>query len=92
MEPTLDRFEAKLRSLKLWSEDDGLPCLNWTQGAVHSKALTEVDLQQIEEQYAISLPQEYRAFLLRFGTGRVGPGNYFYPVEEALGRVCKINA
>lgn len=80
----LDRFKTKLHALRSWFEENHPPSYGIEHGFILAEPLTEATIQQIEGQFGVTLPPDYRAFLKRFGVGRVGPGNYFYHVEEGL--------
>jgi SMI1 / KNR4 family (SUKH-1) len=67
---TLDRFNAKLRALR-------------SPGFATAEPMAESDVRRVEEEAGVSLPPEYREFLLRFGDGQVGPG-HFRRLREGL--------
>jgi len=49
-------------------------------------ALTEAQVQALESQYGVQLPDEYRRFLLEVGAGGAGPSYGLFPVVEEDGR------
>jgi hypothetical protein len=46
--------------------------------------LTESEARAFEQRYGVTLPEEYRAFLLRAGNGGAGPGYGLFPLPEAI--------
>src|SRR5260221_8063999 len=46
--------------------------------------LADGDLRRFERQHRMSLPVEYRAFLLQAGNGGAGPYAGLFPLEAAL--------
>lgn len=80
---TLNRIEEKLASLRsapeLWD-----PLVINTHGFRTGPPVSEQWVQALASKYSVSLPQQYRMFLGKFGNTRVGPGNWFYLLEEAL--------
>lgn len=77
----LDRFAQKLARLRAaWDRE---PKRFETDFAV-GPPLTEADLQQVEVQYRLTLPLEYRAFRLRFGDTATGPGVAFSRLREGM--------
>lgn len=46
--------------------------------------LTEKQIQQFEQRHRITLPQEYRAFLLHVGNGGAGPYYGLLPLESSV--------
>jgi len=79
----LDRFADKLKELRSWFERENPPSYGIEHGFVPAVPMTETAVRQVEEEFQISLPSEYRSFLLRFGNGKVGPGR-FHPLKEGL--------
>ncbi|MEA5617534.1 SMI1/KNR4 family protein [Cronbergia sp. UHCC 0137] len=51
-----------------------------------NSCLKDVDIQAFETQYQITLPNEYRCFLLEVGNGGAGPGYGLYKILEPI---CK---
>jgi SMI1 / KNR4 family (SUKH-1) len=80
----LDRFATKLRALRAWVRESRPPPYGIGHGFSTAKPMSETSVRRIEGEYEVSLPPEYRAFLRRFGDGRVGPGNLFRKVREGL--------
>src|SRR5205823_941382 len=80
------RFTAIRRKLALLSEQDG----GWRLfGADRHRyqlapCLTEHQLDEFEQRYAIRLPHEYRAFLHEIGNGGPGPFYGLLSLEAAL--------
>lgn len=54
-----------------------------------NKILTEHEIKNIEKQYNITLPKEYRFFLKEIGDGGAGPYYGLHSFTEALGWVGK---
>jgi hypothetical protein len=79
----LDRFDAKLRALRSWFDETRPPSHGIAHGFATAEPMTEQAVRRIEEERGVSLPAEYRSFLLRFGDGQVGPGR-FRRVREGL--------
>jgi hypothetical protein len=79
----LDRFEAKLRALRSWFEETHPPSYGIAHGFATKGPMAELEVRRAEQEAGVSLPPEYRAFLLRFGDGQVGPG-WFRRVREGL--------
>lgn len=48
-------------------------------------ALSETQVQAIESQYGVRLPDEYRSFLLEVGAGGAGPSYGLFPLVEEGG-------
>lgn len=49
-------------------------------------ALSEDEVVAFEQEWGVTLPEEYRTFLLEVGNGGLGPGNGVVPLAEAVGR------
>lgn len=79
----LDRFDTKIQTLRSWVQSHPSSWIIEHQ-FTPATPLSESELQQIEQEYEIALPPEYRAFLQRFGDVDFGPGNQFYRVREGL--------
>ena len=79
----LDRFDAKLRALRSWFEESRPPSYGIAHGFATAEPMGESKLRQIEDQSGVSLPSDYRSFLMRFGDGQVGPG-WFRQVRAGL--------
>jgi hypothetical protein len=79
----LDRFEAKLAALRTWLVENNSSSYGIAHGFAFANPVKESRLRRIEEEVQISLPPEYRDFLLRFGDGQVGPGR-FHSFEKGL--------
>ncbi len=50
----------------------------------HSRNYFEVDWQYIEQGFGISLPEDYRLFISRFGPWRFAEFTIFNPIEMQL--------
>ncbi|MER5478313.1 SMI1/KNR4 family protein [Streptomyces sp. NPDC002734] len=48
--------------------------------------LTPAELNDLEHRIGVSLPEEYRGFLLQVGAGGAGPSYGVYPVRRVQGR------
>ncbi|MDH2433787.1 SMI1/KNR4 family protein [Pokkaliibacter sp. MBI-7] len=48
--------------------------------------INESRLEKLEEEYGITLPEDYRNFILNISNGGAGPGYGLYSIEEALAR------
>jgi SMI1 / KNR4 family (SUKH-1) len=70
----LDRFAEKLERLRRRYEDSDRLCHG--HGFITEEPLNETEIHQIEENHHVTLPDEYRAFVARFGDGDVGPCNF----------------
>ena len=82
---TLDRIEANLSALRIWAEEGKpLPFIDEGHDFVVGEPMHETELLEVERQYEVTLPAEYRAFLGRFGDTTIGPGNLFRRVREGL--------
>jgi hypothetical protein len=79
----LDRFDVKLRALRSWFEVSRPPSYGIAHGFATVGPMDQPEVRRIEEEMGVSLPPEYRSFLLRFGDGQVGPG-WFRRVWEGL--------
>jgi hypothetical protein len=78
-----DQFDAKLHALRSWVETSS-PILHGIEHRfMTAEPMAEQEIRRIEEEAGISLPTEYREFLLRFGDGNVGPG-LFSNLREGL--------
>lgn len=49
-----------------------------------NSCLTQSEVQAFEAKYNITLPEDYRNFLLEIGNGGAGPGYGLFKLEEAL--------
>jgi hypothetical protein len=86
----LDRLEAKLRALRSWAQQTAPPpSFGVNHGFITAPPTREEELEQIEREYELSLPPQYRAFLRRFGDTDVGPGNCFFKVRAGLTAASK---
>jgi hypothetical protein len=79
----LDRFDEKLRALREWFAAENPSSYGIAHGFVAADPMSEAEVRQVEAEFAVELPPEYRAFLLRFGDGEVGPG-WFHRVGKGL--------
>jgi len=81
----LNRIEEKLSALRVWAEEGKpLPFIDEGHDFVVGEPMAEEVLHAIERQYQVTLPDEYRAFLRRFGDTTIGPGNRFRRIREGL--------
>jgi SMI1 / KNR4 family (SUKH-1) len=80
---TLNRFNDKLHALRSWFEESRPPSYGIAHGFVTAEPMAEPEIRRVEDQAGISLPSEYREFLLRFGDGQVGPG-WFRSLRDGL--------
>lgn len=55
-----------------------------TTEPLQSPTLSEKQIQQVETDHHVQLPEDYRAFLLEIGNGGYGPGGKMYSLQEAL--------
>jgi hypothetical protein len=79
----LDRLATKLGRLREGYERD--PKFFYVVGGfITGPPSSEEQIRQVEREYGLVLPQEYRAFLLHFGDTGTGPGNAFSRLNEAL--------
>jgi hypothetical protein len=79
----LDRLATKLSILREAYERNPR-FFDVVGGFITGLPLPEEQVQQVEREYRLVLPQEYRAFLLRFGDTGTGPGNAFFRLRERL--------
>src|SRR5262245_5838867 len=79
----LNCFGDKLRALRGWFATTQPPSYGFAHGFVTADPMPEAEVRAVEEEFGVSLPPEYRAFLLRFGDGAVGPG-WFKRVRDGL--------
>src|SRR5664279_159586 len=86
----LDRFEAKLVALREWFVDNDPPSYGIAHGFALAEPMEETEVQRIEEEAGVSLPVEYRSFLLRFGDGEVGPG-WYHPLRKGMTQASKLS-
>jgi uncharacterized protein (TIGR02996 family) len=85
----LDRVRAKIDRLRAADPDMSISGARWgTSGHEYqmNPPLAECDLLDFELRHGLTLPGEYRAFLLRVGNGRVGPSYGLFPLEPAAER------
>jgi SMI1 / KNR4 family (SUKH-1) len=80
---TLDRFATKLGSLRQAYERNP-KSFDVAGGFLTGPPMFEEQVRQVEGEYGLALPPEYRAFLRRFGDTRTGPGNSFSCLKEGL--------
>lgn len=57
-----------------------------------NECITRSALSVIEDEYRISLPDDYRAFLSELGNGGVGPSFGLYRIEQSIDRLCRRQA
>ena len=79
----LDRLEAKIQTMRSWVQKHPLSSVLDHQ-FIAAAPLREAELAQIEREYGVELPPEYRAFLRRCGDVDFGPGNVFNRVRDGL--------
>jgi hypothetical protein len=72
----LERLEAKLTVLRERFDKKDPRFRESGHGFVFAEKLSESDVRRVESEAELVLPAEYRAFLLRFGDGEVGPARY----------------
>jgi hypothetical protein len=81
MQLILDRIAAKFSVLRdAWKRKPERFDMDFSV----APELNEAALKQVEFEYQLSLPVEYRAFRLRFGDTTAGPGNVFYGLRYGL--------
>jgi hypothetical protein len=80
---TPNQLAEKLSLLKL--RDPGLHLFGPATHRYSLKAcLPREELKKFEETVGVTLPEEYRDFLLRFGNGGVGPGCGLLSLKESI--------
>jgi SMI1 / KNR4 family (SUKH-1) len=79
----LNRFDEKRRALRSWFIETTPRPYGIAHGFVAAEPMPDLEVRQVEAEAGVSLPPDYRAFLLRFGDGDVGPG-WFRRVREGL--------
>lgn len=52
--------------------------------------LSEDEVREVETQFQVELPEEYRSFLLQAGSGGAGPDYGLFPLRRVDGRWCWI--
>lgn len=83
MSPDVTRLQAKLTELRRHDTRFQLFGAATHRYALHS-CLLESDVQEVEVRYSITLPEDYRRFLLFMGNGGAGPGYGMYPLDYSL--------
>jgi hypothetical protein len=85
----LDRIAENWKQLRSLPRSGSPGGLSGDQpGMAAPEPMEETILQGIEQEFEVSLPEEYRSFLLKFGDGRVGPGT-MRTVREGLSCASK---
>lgn len=80
----LDRIGENLDSLRTLVREGAMrPHAKEHHNFAFSEPMQEAELKSIEQEFGVSLPAEYRAFLGKFGDTRVGPGS-MRTVREGL--------
>src|ERR1035438_353442 len=80
---TPDQLAEKLSLLKV--RDPGLQLFGAATHRYSLKAcLPREELQEFEETVGVTLPEEYRDFLLLFGNGGAGPGYGLLSLKESI--------
>ena len=79
----LDRIAANLSALRIRAQGSPQPFIDESHTSGVGEPMSEAEILEIEREYEVSLPAEYRSFLQRFGDCDVGPGA-FHKVREGL--------
>jgi uncharacterized protein (TIGR02996 family) len=85
----LDRIRAKIDRLRAADPDRHLFGARWNNHGHDYQldaTLSECELIDFELRHGLTLPAEYRAFLLRVGNGRVGPHYGLIPLDPTAER------
>ena len=53
-----------------------------------NSTITEKELDKLEKKFDISLPEDYRFFVLNIGNGGAGPSYGLYSIQGALTGIC----
>lgn len=86
----LDRIAANLLALRIWAQKGSpQPFIDEGHTFVVGEPMPEAEILEIEREYEVSLPADYRAFIQLFGDCNVGPGNQFRKVREGLTSASK---
>src|SRR5437016_4283502 len=72
----LDRLRQKDAAFQVFGADQHEYRLN--------PCLTEAQIQKFERAYEITLPPDYRAFLMEVGNGGAGPYYGIVPLEDSV--------
>lgn len=81
MEPEVTRLQAKLTELRR----HGTQVFgSSTHHYLLNPCLSERQVQEAEDRYGITLPEDYRHFLLFMGNGGAGPDYGILPLEHSL--------
>ncbi len=83
MDSDVTRLQEKLTELR--HRDTQLQMFGaTTHHYLLNSCLSESTLQEAEAQYSVTLPEDYRRFLLLMGDGGAGPEYGIYPLERCL--------
>jgi hypothetical protein len=85
----LDRIGRKLDVLRSHVRAGYRPNYGVVAEPAATPSLSDVDVRHIESEHHITLPREYREFLLRFGNGVTGP-SHFNRVETGLSAASRL--
>jgi hypothetical protein len=83
MPPVYQEIRQQIERLK--QQDQNLKIFGANKHQYHlNPCLTEAEIQTFEQRYQITLPQDYRDFLLYVGNGGAGPHYGLFSLEESV--------
>jgi SMI1 / KNR4 family (SUKH-1) len=83
----IERLQEKLEQLKRLDRNLSVYGARYHQYRFNG-CLTFEQLTAVEQDYQISFPEEYQAFLLKMGNGGAGPGQGVFSLEESFKEIA----